>query len=699
MEYKIFSFGDTDVVYGIENGQATLVVVPSGSELNEEKMRGIHPFGQAQIEPSMQIALESAENPGNYTAGKTYRNNPLSFDFGIPQIDYSDSKGKKRLVATYSAHGLIARQIFEESGKGIIDAYCEAENCSEEEITLESVPSFSISRLSPFVRNNRDAQMYVYRMRNYWSSEGVLIKTPIGELAFEDSWGGLGVRTDIFGHIGSTPANGFLPWVAVEDASYGCVWAVALEAPASWQIELCHVYNGLSLSGGQADFRFGHWKKTLKAGELFRTHRAYLTVVKGDIFAACRRLTARLAQNIEPRGNENEMPVLYNEYCYSWGNPNEKSVLAQLEACKRYGLKYFVIDAGWYRTEGEDWNVIGDWRLNLSLFPHGLNALSAECARLGITLGIWFEFECVSPSSEVAGAHPDWLLTYCGKTIRRGTRYMLDLRKTEVVCYLREKVIGFLKENRIGYLKVDYNDSIGIGVDGAESLGEGLRLQAEAAMNFYREIRSGMPGLIVEICASGGMRHEPLWLSLGSMCSFSDAHENAEGALVACNLHRFLPARQMQIWAAFREGTTAEAAAYTLVKSMLGRICLSGDLIKQSDEVKNEIAKALAFYETIKEIVRDGETVNITSEGIDRLQNAVGTETLTRLSQDGKRMLIYLFALREYGQKLHVAIETGWHVSSFYGNCNLKQEGTQLSVVTPQAAEGGCVVLLQKEKV
>ena len=59
--------------------------------------------------------------------------------------------------------------------------------------------------------------------------------------------------------------------------------------------------------------------------------------------------------------------------------------------------------------------------------------------------------------------------------------------------YLSEKVIGLLRENGFGYLKVDYNDSIGMGCDGAESPGEGLRRKIAASQSFFR--RSPSPGL------------------------------------------------------------------------------------------------------------------------------------------------------------------------------------------------------------
>ena len=69
--------------------------------------------------------------------------------------------------------------------------------------------------------------------------------------------------------------------------------------------------------------------------------------------------------------------------------------------------------------------------------------------------------------------------------------------------HLSEKVIGLLKRYNIGYIKMDYNDTIGTGCDGCESLGEGLRRNMDAAFGFIEKMKAEIPGLIIEDCASG----------------------------------------------------------------------------------------------------------------------------------------------------------------------------------------------------
>ena len=125
-----------------------------------------------------------------------------------------------------------------------------------------------------------------------------------------------------------------------------------------------------------------------------------------------------------------------------------------------------------------------------------------------------------------------------------------------------------------------------------------------------------MPDLVIENCASGGSRIEPLRMNKVSMCSFSDAHECPEIPLVAANVSLTIPARQSQIWAVIREGESDSRTIYSLCAAMMGRICLSGDVHKVPPEKIALIARGLEFYRTIKDIVRYGDirTVDCTVE-------------------------------------------------------------------------------------
>ena len=180
---------------------------------------------------------------------------------------------------------------------------------------------------------------------------------------------------------------------------------------------------------------------------------------------------------------------MFNEYCTTWGNPSHENICDIVNTIKGRGFEYFVIDAGWYKTPDAAWDLsMGDYEPSKELFPEGLKKTADLIKDAGMIPGLWFEIDNVGTASKVYQdeAH---LLKRDGKVFTTTSRRFWDLRQDYVQEYLAEKVIGTLKECGFGYIKIDCNDTIGIGCDGAESLGEGLRQNQEASLNFLHRIK------------------------------------------------------------------------------------------------------------------------------------------------------------------------------------------------------------------
>jgi alpha-galactosidase len=176
------------------------------------------------------------------------------------------------------------------------------------------------------------------------------------------------------------------------------------------------------------------------------------------------------------------------------------------------------------------------------------------------------------------------LLSRDGYSVTAGGRRFLDMRKEEVWNYLDKKVLNLLRDSGFGYIKIDYNETIGAGVDGADSLGEGLRQSVEGTHKYFSHLADEMPDLVIENCSSGGHRLEPSFMELASMASFSDAHECNCIPLIAANLHRLIKPQQSQIWAVIRANADVHRINFLLTASYLGRLCLSGEIFDLSDE-------------------------------------------------------------------------------------------------------------------
>ncbi|MDE7395498.1 MAG: alpha-galactosidase, partial [Clostridiales bacterium] len=429
-------------------------------------------------------------------------------------------------------------------------------------------------------------------------------------------------------------------------------------------------------------------------------HQGFVTAVNGNFDAACAALQEMYAHRLQVPATEESLLVIYNEYCWSWGNPDLEKMKPVIDECARLGVGIFVVDCGWWLTEGDSWYTLGDWNVNKKAFPNGIR----ECADLikskGMIPGVWFEFEALSTDSQLFKEHRDWCLTRDGHTVINRERALLDFRKPEVRAYATEKTIDFLRDNGFGYMKLDYNEGLGIGCDGAESYGEGMRQHIECVLAFLKEVKRALPDLIIEICSSGGHRLEPLFLSIGSQASFSDEHLDADGALIAADLHRYMLPRQMQVWATLEPAYDIERTYFTLAKGMTGRFCLSGNLCALSDAQKKAMEQSVPFYNKIKPIVKNGVTRINENRGITSYKHPKGLRYMIRFSPDGAKAVLWLFNFGK-GKSACVTNEVlaDYDILDSYAYGKVEKKGNGITVTQPKANELlGAAVLLQKKQ-
>jgi alpha-galactosidase len=421
----------------------------------------------------------------------------------------------------------------------------------------------------------------------------------------ERSWTGHALRIVKFGQVGSMPVRGWFPFAAVEDTANDVTWAMQLACPSSWQMEIRRKDDRLNMMASLPDEDFGQWAKTVAPGESFETPEAYVTVGNGGADRVSQRLLTVHRANM-PRP-EAELPVLFNEYCSTWGDPSHENLVKIADCLQGHGIDFLVIDAGWYRREGAGWSDCGgDWiPEEKSMFPEGLKATADMIRAHGMIPGLWFEPETCAKDSDIFRKE-EMLLTRRGTVIETDNRRFLDLRREKVQKYLDERVTGLLKRCGFGYTKIDYNDCIGVGCDDPDSLGEGLRQNMQGTLEFFRRMRETIPDLWIENCSSGGHRLEPSLMAVSDMASFSDAHECAEIPVIAAALHRVILPAQSQIWAVLRAEDSLRRINYSLVNTFLGVMCLSGDVTGLSEEQWRKTEEGMDFYREVRHLIRDG---------------------------------------------------------------------------------------------
>ena len=619
--YSSFTLGDMCARYiKDERGNAELVLIPEGTE-NElcgcKISRG---------DSLVQVKLLEDRYPGTLSGGITLRNSETVERLKLEGQTLLEKEGRREIRTTLNdgrGHRFVHCLGYTE-GDYALDSYTEFINESDEPATLEMLSSFSLSELSPYTEGEGTDSLRVHRLRSKWSHEARLVTEDANDLQLEPSWAGWHVNSLRYGSIGSMPVKGFAPFGAVEDSSKGVIWAAQLMIESSWQMEFYRRDEALAFSGGIADREYGQWTKSIAPGESFRTPTAILTVCgltedkTSLIDYASQRLTHYVDKFVSA-GPESEghLPVMFNEYCTTWGVPSYANIDGTLKAIRGHGLEYFVIDCGWFIEEGKSWgDGMGDYIPSRVLFPEGLKAMADRIKADGLRPGIWYEIDNVGRDAHVY-EQKDLLHTRDGLTLTTLSRRFFDMRKPEVISYLDKKVIGQLKEYGFEYMKMDYNDTIGIGVDSysengerdlSSSLGEGLREDREASVRYVRKIKREIPDIVLENCASGGHRLEPLMMSICSMASFSDAHECEHIPSIAGSLHRMILPRQSQIWAVIRKTDGLKRISWTLINTLLGRMCFSGDVTELSQEQWDCIDEGIAFYKEAAPVIKNGYT-------------------------------------------------------------------------------------------
>ena len=197
----------------------------------------------------------------------------------------------------------------------------------------------------------------------------------------------------------------------------------------------------------------------------------------------------------------------------------------------------------------------------------------------------------------------------------------------------------FLKRRGFGYIKIDYNDCIGMGCDDPDGLGEGLRKNMLASQEFFRMLHREVPGLIIENCSSGGHRLEPSMMAVCDIASFSDAHECVQIPVIAANLQRLIQPAKSQIWAVLRKTDSIRRLNYSLVNTLLGVMCLSGDVCELSEAQWKCVDNAIRFYRKHSHVIRRG-TSRFYGTGTPNYGDPTGWQAVARYCEETGETLI-----------------------------------------------------------
>lgn len=693
-QIRIIPVGDMNAVYIISpEGSVSFCIIPQEGEKAAWEKGG--------ADPLVQISCMGDSSGLGFNAGQTRHNSGMTMSLKFVSQNVNEDQDVKSIITILESPERIRVEhtVLNRINSRSLHVFSKVINDSDDTVMIEALSSLCLSGITPYADDEANGRLSLHRFKSRWSAEARHTEDTIEDLMLEPSWAGFGTRCEKFGCIGSMPVRGYFPFAAVEDKEAGVIWGITLACSSSWQIEAVRNDENLCITAGLADFEYGHWRKKIPPKGSFTSPECFLTCVQGDLSSICDRLLDAQREGSKLLAKDIHLPLIFNEYCTTWGEPGEESIERILSVIRGRGYDYFVIDAGWYADSVTGWqDNMGDWQVAPDLFPNGIRPIVQKINNAGMKAGIWFELEIVGEKAHTV-KDEEHLLTRDGKVIISGTRRFWDMRSEWVTGYLTEKVIDFLNENGFGYIKIDYNDTIGIGCDGADSYGEGLRQCVEATKRFYSKIRESVPGIAIEICSSGGHRLEPGFMKLADYLSFSDAHEEKEIPVIAADLQNLILPSKSQIWSVIRKGDTPERIVYSICAGMYGVLCISGDVWELSKEQWDIVQRGTDFYKKISPVIANGVTRRYGP--FQRSNRALCEYQATvRYAPDNRALAIIHHYAGKEPKEISVPIEEGYMVSDIYetGDHRIAVTGDRLKMCFEGSFDAVAVFLEKQDR-
>ncbi len=500
-------------------------------------------------------------------------------------------------------------------------------NTAEESVELTSLGSAFIEvenrgKKSWFSHN----KYLIHYCHNCWLGEGQWRKATLEDLGLYQDYNGHGHYCTVrFTSQGSQSTNRYYPLIFIEDTETGHIHYFEMKPAGGWYIEIGAAGQE---NGGEGLYVYlsgcceanDGWHKTLKPGECYVTPSALWGSVEGGFEEAVRELIKFKRRTSAATFKNNIPPVCFNDYMNCcWAMPETARTIPLIDAAADAGAEIFCIDAGWHTNYSDDSMLIGDWIPSKERFvPYGLEGIAAYVKEKGMKFGVWLEIEgCVKQALGYTECN-EQLLRRRGKVIG-DSRAFYDFR-SEVICKKIEGVFDYLYGIGVRYVKNDYNQTVGLGCDGADSLSEGLAENTKAFYRFVDYIREKYPDMIIENCGSGAMRSDAEALSHFHLQSISDQEVYTCNPSIISGSLAQIPPEKAGIWSypypiryrdrlnydKFKESVNrfsdGQETIFNMVNSMMGVMYLSGCIELADEKNRSLISEAVQVY---KEYRRD----------------------------------------------------------------------------------------------
>lgn len=135
----------------------------------------------------------------------------------------------------------------------------------------------------------------------------------------------------------------------------------------------------------------------MESGESFDTPEVLLTFTHQGFTHLSQNYHRFLKKNIcRSKYTFARRPVLINNWEATYFDFDSDKILQIARQAKELGVEMLVLDDGWFGKRNDDNSGLGDWFVNKSKLPDGLEPLIAQINDMGLKFGLWVEPEMVN---------------------------------------------------------------------------------------------------------------------------------------------------------------------------------------------------------------------------------------------------------------------------------------------------------------
>ena len=350
----------------------------------------------------------------------------------------------------------------------------------------------------------------------------------------------------------------------------------------------------------------------LETGEMFQAPEVILSYSAEGMNRLSQNLHHCIRQHIcRGKYKEEIRPILINSWEAAYFDFTGDTIYELAKAAKEVDIDMLVMDDGWFGKRDDDNSGLGDWFVNEKKLGGTLGNLIKRINDLGVKFGIWIEPEMVSEDSDLYRKHPDWALTVPGRNpVRSRNQLVLDFSRKEVVDAIYDQICKVLDQGNIEYVKWDMNRSL---MDVYSSVtrdqGRVLHDYVLGLYDFLERLVQRYPNLLIEGCSGGGGRFDAGMMYYTPQIWCSDNTDAIDRLRIQYGTSFGYPVSVVgsHVSAVPNHQTGRKTPLHTRgVVAMSGTFGYELNLMKLSEEEKQEIREQIAEYKSYASIIQNG---------------------------------------------------------------------------------------------